>query len=192
VDDPYFGGDGPRRVGCTRIGRCMLGCPNGSKNSTDKNYLFFAHRLGVRIEAGREVVGVRPLGDSDGRDGWEIVHRRTGGGARTSRVVRAGGVVLAGGALGTNELLARARFDGALPRLSSRLGQLVRTNSEAVLVVTVPEAVQRRSASALRSPPRSTRTRTPTSRRSLTARAAARSATCSRCSPAGGTVSPGR
>jgi cholesterol oxidase len=48
-------------------------------------------------------------------------------------------VVLAGGALGTNELLARARFDGSLPRLSPRLGQLVRTNSEAVLVVTVPE-----------------------------------------------------
>jgi cholesterol oxidase len=140
VPDPYFGGEGPARVGCQREGRCMLGCQHGSKNSTDKNYLHFAQRWGARIEARREVVGLKPLGASDGSDGWLVTHRTTGrrrrGGQRT---VRAGGVVLAGGALGTNELLARARFDGDLPRLSPRLGKLIRTNSEAVLVVTVPE-----------------------------------------------------
>jgi len=140
VADPYFGGDGPRRVGCRQEGRCMLGCPHGSKNSTDKNYLHFAQRWGARIEAGREVVGLRPIGAPDGSDGWLLTHRRTGRrGERTHRTIRAGGVVLAGGALGTNELLARARFDGSLPRLSPRLGKLIRTNSEAVLVVTVPE-----------------------------------------------------
>jgi cholesterol oxidase len=139
VADPYFGGDGPRRMGCQHEGRCMLGCRHGSKNSTDKNYLHFAQRWGARIEAGREAIGLRPLGAADGSDGWLVTHRRTGRSDRTARTIRAGGVVLAGGALGTNELLARARFDGALPRLSSRLGKLIRTNSEAVLVVTVPE-----------------------------------------------------
>jgi cholesterol oxidase len=59
-------------------------------------------------------------------------------------------VVLSGGALGTNELLARCRHNGDLPNLSPRLGELVRTNSEAILVVTVPkgrvEALTRRVA----------------------------------------------
>src|SRR3712207_4779998 len=32
VEDPYFGGEGPRRTGCTRIGRCLLGCPVGAKD----------------------------------------------------------------------------------------------------------------------------------------------------------------
>ena len=137
--DPYFGGAGPARVGCENIGRCMIGCPNGSKNSTDKNYLYFAQKLGTKIEARREVVGLRPLGDG-GADGWEVTHQVTGTRrGRDRRTIRARGVVLAGGALGTNELLARCRFDGTLPNLSPRLGELIRTNSEAVLVVTVPE-----------------------------------------------------
>ncbi|MDO8189092.1 GMC family oxidoreductase [Conexibacter sp. JD483] len=140
VEDPYFGGEGPRRVGCREEGRCMLGCPHGSKNSTDKNYLHFAQRWGARIIAGREVVGLRPLGGADGGDGWLVTHRRTGSrGARGDVTIRAGGVVLAGGALGTNELLARVRLAGELPGVSQRLGKLIRTNSEAVLVVSVPE-----------------------------------------------------
>jgi cholesterol oxidase len=137
--DPYFAGAGPPRIGCVRAGRCMLGCLNGSKNSTDKNYLYFAQRLGARIEARREVIAVRPLGRGDGRDGWEVTDHVTGSRRRGRRTLRARGVVLAGGALGTNELLARSQFDGHLPRLSPRLGRLVRTNSEAVLVVSVPD-----------------------------------------------------
>jgi cholesterol oxidase len=43
-------------------------------------------------------------------------------------------VVLAAGALGTNRLLAGA----SLLRLSDRVGELVRTNSEAILAVTLP------------------------------------------------------
>ena len=52
---------------------------------------------------------------------------------------RARGVVVAAGPLGTNKLLQRCRLDGSLPRISSRLGELVRTNSESILTVTVPE-----------------------------------------------------
>ncbi|MGX6449025.1 FAD-dependent oxidoreductase [Patulibacter sp. S7RM1-6] len=140
VPDPYFGGQGPERTGCSNLGRCMLGCPQGAKNSTTKNYLHFARRLGTRIEARREVVALRPLNGTDGADGWEVVHERTGARLRKDRrTVRARGVVIAGGALGTNELLWRCKLQGDLPRLSPRVGELVRTNSEAILGVTVPE-----------------------------------------------------
>ncbi|MGE4425757.1 MAG: GMC oxidoreductase [Solirubrobacteraceae bacterium] len=140
VEDPYFGGEGPKRMGCSRIGRCMLGCPQGSKNSLDKNYLWFAQRGGATVRARREVVGLRPLNGSDGADGWEVLHERTGARFRKDRqVIRARGVVISGGALGTNELLARCKLQGDLPKVSDRLGHLVRTNSEAILVVTVPE-----------------------------------------------------
>jgi cholesterol oxidase len=43
------------------------------------------------------------------------------------------------GPLGTNKLLQRCRMEGSLPRISTRLGELVRTNSESILTVTVPE-----------------------------------------------------
>ena len=141
VDDPYFGGEGPARTGCTSCGRCMVGCPVGAKNSLPKNYLWFARRRGARVQADRQVVALRPINGADGRDGWEVVHERTGAWLRKQRrVTRARGVVVAGGALGTNRLLAQARQDGDLPKLSPRLGDLVRTNSEAVLAVTVPDA----------------------------------------------------
>ena len=48
-------------------------------------------------------------------------------------------MIVAAGPLGTNKLLQRCRLGGALPRISSRLGELVRTNSESILAVTVPE-----------------------------------------------------
>ena len=49
VDDPYFGGVGPRRTGCTECGNCMVGCRVGAKNTLRKNYLALAENLGVRI-----------------------------------------------------------------------------------------------------------------------------------------------
>lgn len=50
VSDPYFGGEGPERTGCTFCGACMIGCPVGSKNTLDKNYLYLAeHKYGVEI-----------------------------------------------------------------------------------------------------------------------------------------------
>jgi cholesterol oxidase len=137
--DPYFGGEGPDRTGCTSCARCMLGCPVGAKNSLPKNYLWFAEKRGAKIDPERHVVSIRPLGAADGSDGYEVVHERTGARLRKDRrTIRARGVVVSGGALGTNQLLATAKLKGDLPRLSARLGDLVRTNSEAVLGVTVP------------------------------------------------------
>jgi cholesterol oxidase len=140
VADPFFGGEGPERTGCIACGRCMVGCPFNAKNTLVKNYLWLAERRGVSIDAERTVIDVRPLGAADGSDGYAVTSIRTGAPVwnRDKRVQTAGGVVVAAGALGTNRLLARCKLSGSLPRISDRLGQLVRTNSEAILAVTVP------------------------------------------------------
>ena len=141
VDDPYFGGEGPRRTGCVRCGQCMIGCRYGAKNTLRKNYLWFAERLGARIEPERTVTDIRPLGAGDGSDGYEITTERSGAWLRKQRrTVRARAIVLAAGALGTNKLLRDCKHRGSLPRISDRLGQLVRTNSESVMAVSAPDS----------------------------------------------------
>ena len=140
VADPYFGGEGPERTACHLCGRCMVGCQHGAKNTLVKNYLYFAEKLGARVMPERTVVDIRPLGAGDGSDGYEVESVRSGAWLRSERrVQRARGVVVSAGPLGTNKLLQRCRLNGSLPRISARLGELVRTNSESILTVTVPE-----------------------------------------------------
>ncbi len=140
VPDPFFGGEGPDRTGCMQCGRCMVGCPHGAKNTLVKNYLWLAERRGVKISPERTVTEVRPLGAADGSEGYAITSERSGFfPGRGKRTIRARGVVFAAGPLGTNKLMQRCRLGGALPKISNRLGELVRTNSEMILAVTVPE-----------------------------------------------------
>ena len=140
VSDPYFGGEGPDRTGCMQCGRCMVGCPHGAKNTLVKNYLWLAERRGVEVTPDRTVTEIRPLGAADGSDGYAVTSERSGMlRGRGQRTITARGVVVAAGPLGTNKLLQRCRLGGSLPRISSRLGELVRTNSESILAVTVPE-----------------------------------------------------
>ena len=137
VPDPFFGGEGPARTGCMRCGSCMVGCRHGAKNTLVKNYLWFAEKLGVRIEPERQVTEIRPLGAADGSEGYAVTSERSGAWLRKQRrTVTARGVVVAAGALGTNNLLANCRHSGALPRLSSRIGDVIRTNSESIQSVT--------------------------------------------------------
>jgi cholesterol oxidase len=126
--DPYFGGKGPERTGCTLCGACMTGCRHGAKNTLDRNYLHLAEGLGAEIHPETRVTDLRPVPGG----GWEIkTQRSTGPGER--RTWRARGVVLAAGSLGTTRLLLECRERGSLPGLSPQLGNFVRTNSEALL-----------------------------------------------------------
>jgi cholesterol oxidase len=140
VTDPYFGGEGPARSGCIQCGSCMVGCRYNAKNTLVKNYLWFAERLGAEVIPERLVADVRPLGADDGSEGYEVASERPGAWVRRERRTHtARGVVLAAGALGTNSLLAACKLSGSLPRVSDRLGELVRTNSESILAVTSPD-----------------------------------------------------
>jgi cholesterol oxidase len=139
VPDPYFGGEGPPRSGCIGCGSCMVGCRYNAKNTLVKNYLWFAEKRGVEILPERQVTDISPIGGpaADGFDGYEVTSERSGAWLRKRRsTLTARGVVIAAGALGTNTLLANCRHRGSLPRISSRLGELVRTNSESINAVT--------------------------------------------------------
>jgi len=145
VADPYFGGAGPERTGCTQCGNCMVGCRVGAKNTLVKNYLALAERLGATIEPLRTVVAVEPIDDGRRETGYRVTTEASGAWVRKGRrTVTASQVVFAAGAWGTQKLLHRMSYDGLLGDLSPRLGWLTRTNSEALggaLTVRVPPGV---------------------------------------------------
>ncbi len=132
VQDPYFGGAGPRRTGCLECGACMVGCRHNAKNTLVKNYLFLAEQAGAVIIENTTVSRVVPVAD-----GYRVETHYTGGWLpRPPRVFTAEQVVFAAGTWGTQSLLHRLRHDGSLPAISERLGELTRTNSEALVGAT--------------------------------------------------------
>ncbi|ADU47546.1 GMC oxidoreductase [Intrasporangium calvum] len=146
VPDPYFGGQGPDRAGCTECGNCMVGCKVGAKNTLVKNYLALAERRGVTIEPLRTVTALRPLDPARPETGYAVTTVRSGAWTsrgKAARTVTAAQVVIAAGAWGTAELLQTMKTTD-LPRLSPRLGELTRTNSEALggaMTTRVPDGI---------------------------------------------------
>jgi len=134
-DDPYFGGAGPRRTGCTQCGECMTGCRHNAKNTLVKNYLHLAEAGGAEVHPLTTVTSVRPLPGADagaGAAGYGVDTVRTGS-RKGARRFTAEQVVFAAGTYNTQKLLHRMRDTGALPQLSGRLGELTRTNSESII-----------------------------------------------------------
>ena len=149
--DPYFGGVGPARRGCIECGECMTGCRHNAKNTLVKNYLHLAESAGAVVHPLTTVTRVEPraarsgvkgrsaaddptmCGESEARDeGYVVTSRATGKGRSTEQRWVAQHVIVAGGAWGTQQLLHRMKAEGHLPQISDRLGELTRTNSEAL------------------------------------------------------------
>jgi cholesterol oxidase len=129
VDDPYFGGEGPRRTGCITCGNCMVGCRYNSKNTLDKNYLYFAEKHGASVFASQQAFDIQRSG---GR--WLVTARKPGAWfSRKETVYEADHVIFCAGALGSTRLLLELRDRGRLPNLSERIGYQTRTNSEAIV-----------------------------------------------------------
>ncbi|NUP09077.1 MAG: GMC family oxidoreductase [Polyangiaceae bacterium] len=135
VPDPYFGGRGPERVGCNFCGACMTGCRVGAKNTLDMNYLYLAQKGGATVVSETEVTAVRARREG----GYQIDTSPSFGRGEDTRFT-ADRVVFAGGVMGTVPLLLGMREDPhGLPHLSARVGDGVRTNSEALAGVVVPD-----------------------------------------------------
>jgi len=146
VPDPYFNGEGPARAGCNHCGGCMVGCRHNAKNTLPKNYLYFAEKNGAEIKAEVEVVDVRPLTIDDGRQmvngqlsmvsdaRYVVTYQSSTSPLKHKQIVHAENVIFSAGVIGTMKLLLNLRdVKRSLPKLSGRLGHMVRTNSEALL-----------------------------------------------------------
>ncbi|MFJ3442883.1 GMC family oxidoreductase N-terminal domain-containing protein [Streptomyces sp. NPDC086081] len=129
VPDPYFGGAGPSRKACAECGECMTGCRHGAKNTLNENYLHLAEKAGAVVHPLTTVVSVT----DDSRGGYAVATLPTDRRKAEGRTYRARQVVLAAGTYGTQTLLHRMKAGGQLPHISDKLGELTRTNSEALV-----------------------------------------------------------
>jgi cholesterol oxidase len=113
----------------------MTGCRVGAKNTLDQNYLYLAEKRGVRVEAETEVMAVRVRNEG----GYSLETKHSFGPERGE--FTADNVIFAGGVMGTVPLLLKMREDPqGLPKLSPRVGDFVRTNSEALIGVIAPNS----------------------------------------------------
>lgn len=137
VEDPYFGGEGPKRRGCILCGGCMVGCRHNAKNTLEKNYIWLAEKRGAKVFAESEVENIEPS-----KQGGYHLHIVTPGiFKRNPRNMLATHVIVAAGTLGTLKLLFKCRdYHKSLNKISHLLGTQVRTNSESILGVRVHNA----------------------------------------------------
>jgi cholesterol oxidase len=134
VSDPYFSGKGPEREGCHVCGACMIGCPTGSKNTLDKNYLYFARLWGAKIFSKTKVTKIKPNANDNG---YEVETIDPTVFFSRKKTLKAKKVILSAGVLGTMDILLKNRdLYKTLPNISSCLGKTVRTNGESLLGVT--------------------------------------------------------
>jgi|TARA_B100001964_G_scaffold158755_1_gene174378 cholesterol oxidase len=114
----------------------MVGCRYNAKNTLDKNYLYLAQKEGTKVLAESKVVDVKPLGNKNGSEGYEVAwEQSTSLFFGKSEKLTCKGVIFSGGVLGTVKLLLKLK-KSSLPILSDQLGNKVRTNSEALMPVT--------------------------------------------------------
>ena len=115
----------------------MVGCRENAKNSLDKNYLFFAEKYGTEILAETRVFKIecyRTEYRVFARSSTSLFRRRV-------QKYRCRGLILAGGSLGTLELLLKQKYKfKTLIGLSESLGSSLLTNSETLCAVSkIPE-----------------------------------------------------
>jgi len=131
--DPYFNRLGPMRKGCIECAGCMVGCRENAKNTLDRNYLWFAEKLGMELLPQTKAEKIYRKDD--------FYYVETKGQVSVSgskrRTFQAKGIIVAAGALGTLELLLKQKYKyQTLPLLSDTLGHELRTNAETLCAVS--------------------------------------------------------
>lgn len=110
---------------CVHLGECDIGCRVYAKNTLDKNYLPLAEKHGAEIRPLHLVHAIEPI-----PSGYCVYFDRLEGGSRVPGKLTATRVVVAGGSLGSTELLLRCRKEGTLPHLSGFLGKNWSSNGD--------------------------------------------------------------
>ena len=127
-EDPYFGGKGEARNGCTQCGACMTGCRFNAKNTLPKNYLGLAEKIGAKVFPEETVIKIEELQNKE----WKITTRKSSSWFGRKKFYIAKDVVVAAGTYNSQKLLHQMKISGVLPHISPALGSLSRTNSEAL------------------------------------------------------------
>ena len=127
-EDPYFGGKGEARNGCTQCGACMTGCRFNAKNTLPKNYLGLAEKIGAKVFPEETVIKIEELQNKE----WKITTRKSSSWFGRKKFYIAKDVVVAAGTYNSQKLLHQMKISGVLPHISQALGNLSRTNSEAL------------------------------------------------------------
>jgi cholesterol oxidase len=131
--DPYFNGLGPLRKSCTECGGCMVGCRENAKNTLDRNYLWFAEKMGLEIlpETKAEKITFNDnLYNVETKKITSFIIKK-------KQHFQAKGIIIAAGTLGTLELLLKQKYRfSSLPLLSDKLGYELRTNAETLSAVS--------------------------------------------------------
>jgi cholesterol oxidase len=110
----------------------MTGCRHNAKNTLPKNYLGLAEASGVEVFANTTATALKQEGET-----WVVKTRSSSAWIGGGREFTADQVIIACGTYNTLKLLHRMKSEGALPRLSSTLGDLARTNSESLTGVVM-------------------------------------------------------
>ncbi len=134
--DPFFGGVGPDRSGCLQCGACMTGCRENAKNTLPKNYLGLAEKAGAKVFPEHTVIKIEEVGHGL----WKITARKSSSWLGKRRVFTANQVVVAAGTYNTQKLLHAMVDKKVLTKISPTLGNLSRTNSEALTGAIMPHS----------------------------------------------------
>ena len=130
VDDPFFGGVGPRAPAARRTASASSAAGTTPRTRWSRTTCIWRRRPAPACIRRQQ----RCASGRCARDGYAVETVRSGPWwtRRGRRTFTAEQVIFAAGTLGTQRLLHRMRSEATLPRISRRLGELTRTNSEAL------------------------------------------------------------
>jgi cholesterol oxidase len=111
----------------------MVGCRENAKNTLDRNYLWFAEKLGLELlpeTKAEKITYENNLYHIETESTTSLLHKR-------KKSFTSKGIIVAAGALGTMDLLLKQKYKyNSLPLLSHKLGHELRTNAETLCAVS--------------------------------------------------------
>jgi cholesterol oxidase len=121
---------------CVHLGNCDIGCDVHAKNTLDRNYLFWAEKKGTEVRPLHLVSNIEPI-----PGGYKVSYDQLEGGRRLPGSERARLVIVAGGSLGSTELLLHCKHvSKSLPNVSDFLGKNWSSNGDFLTPALYPRA----------------------------------------------------